>query len=315
MEGKIRIGVSSCLLGEKVRYDGGHKHNDYVADTLGAYFSYIPVCPEVECGMPTPREAIRLEGDPESPRLVTRMTHRDVTDQMVSYRETRLEQLKTEDLCGYILKKDSPSCGLWRVKVYQGQGMVKSGSGVFAAGLIRHFPLLPVEEEGRLNDPKIRENFIERVFSYKRWKDFLSDKPTLGKLVAFHTRHKLLLMAHNPQTYREMGKLVARGSSLKFPELLHNYEDMLMSGLASFATARKNTDVLMHIMGYFKKELSGPEKAEMLDLIGQYKNGTAPLVVPVTLLRHYILKYNQEYLKNQAYLNPHPRELMLRNHV
>jgi uncharacterized protein YbgA (DUF1722 family)/uncharacterized protein YbbK (DUF523 family) len=315
MEGTIRIGVSSCLLGEKVRYDGGHKHNDYVADTLGAYFSYVPVCPEVECGMPTPREPIRLEGDPESPRLVTRMAHRDVTGQMVSYRESRLEQLQHENLCGYILKKDSPSCGLWRVKVYQGQGMVKSGSGIFAAGLIKRFPLLPVEEEGRLNDPKIRENFIERVFSYKRWKDFLSDKPTLGKLVAFHTRHKLLLMAHNPQTYREMGKLVARGSSLKFPELLHNYEDMLMSGLASFATARKNTDVLMHIMGYFKKELSGPEKAEMLDLIGQYKNGTAPLVVPVTLLRHYILKYNQEYLKNQAYLNPHPRELMLRNHV
>ena len=315
MEEKIKIGVSSCLLGEKVRYDGGHKHNDYVADTLGAYFSYVAVCPEVECGMPTPREVIRLEGNPGSPRLMTRVTHRDVSDQMVSYRETRLEQLKTEDLCGYILKKDSPSCGLWRVKVYQGQGMVKSGSGMFAAGLVKQFPLLPVEEEGRLNDPKIRENFIERVFSYQRWKDFLSDKPTAGKLVAFHTRHKLLLMAHNPQIYREMGKLVARSSSLKFTELLHNYENMLMSGLAFFATPKKHSDVLMHIMGYFKKELSGAEKAEMLDLIAQYKNLLVPLIVPLTLLRHYIAKYDQQYLKNQVYLNPHPKELMLRNHV
>jgi uncharacterized protein YbgA (DUF1722 family)/uncharacterized protein YbbK (DUF523 family) len=315
MEGKITIGVSSCLLGEKVRYDGSHKHDGYVAGTLGAYFSYVSVCPEVECGMPTPREAIRLEGDPASPRLVTRMTRRDVTGQMLSYREARLEKLKNDNLCGYILKKDSPSCGLWRVKVYQGQGVVKSGSGMFAAGLMRRFPLLPAEEEGRLNDPKIRENFIERVFSYKRWKDFLSDKPTSGKLVEFHTRHKMLLMAHSPQTYREMGKLVARGGGLKFPELLHDYENMLMAALALFATAKKHTDVLMHIMGYFKKELSSPEKAEMLDLIGQYKSATLPLVVPLTLLRHYILKYDQRYLKNQVYLSPHPRELMLRNHV
>ncbi len=315
MEGKITIGVSSCLLGEKVRYDGSHKHDGYVAETLGAYFSYVSVCPEVECGMPTPREPIRLEGDPESPRLVTRMTRRNVTEQMLSYREAKLEQLKDEDLCGYILKKDSPSCGLWRVKVYRGKGMVKSGSGMFAAGLMSRFPLLPVEEEGRLNDPKIRENFIERVFSYKRWKEFLSDKPTSGKLVEFHTRHKLLLMAHSPQTYREMGKLVARGSGLNFPELVHSYENMLMTALALFATAKKHTDVLMHIMGYFKKELSSPEKAEMLDLIGQYKSATVPLVVPLTLLRHYILKYDQQYLKNQVYLSPHPKELMLRNHV
>ena len=315
MEGKITIGVSSCLLGEKVRYDGSHKHDGYVAETLGAYFSYIPVCPEVECGMPTPREPIRLEGDTNSPRLVTRMTRRDVTEQMLSYRDARLEKLKNDNLCGYILKKDSPSCGLWRVRVYQGQGVVKGGSGMFAAGLVRQFPLLPVEEEGRLNDPKLRENFIERVFSYKRWTDFLSDKPTPGKLVEFHARHKLLLMAHSPQTYREMGRLVAQGGGLNFTELLRNYENMLMTGLAFFATAKKHTDVLMHIMGYFKKDLSGFEKQEMLDLIGQYKNGTAPLVVPLTLLGHYILKYDQQYLKNQVYLNPHPRELMLRNHV
>lgn len=315
MDDRIAIGVSSCLLGEKVRYDGGHKHDDYVAETLGAYFRYVSVCPEVGCGMTTPREAIRLEGDPEAPRLMTRISHIDVTEQMLAYCVPQLNELKTADLCGYILKKDSPSCGLRRVKVYRGSSMVKGGSGIFAAALLRQFPLLPIEEEGRLNDAKIRENFIERVFSCKRWQDFLSEKPTLGGLVAFHTRHKMLLMAHNPPIYREMGKLVAQGSSLNFKDLLANYENMFMKGLASSATVKKHTDVLMHIMGYFKKALSSPEKAEMLELIGQYKSGTAPLVVPLTLLRHYISKYDQAYLKNQVYFNPHPGELMLRNHA
>ena len=315
MDDKIKIGVSSCLLGEKVRYDGGHKHDDYVAETLSAYFSYVSVCPEVECGMPVPREAIRLEGEPESPRLMTRISHADLTDQMRSYCFPRLEQLQDENLCGYILKKDSPSCGLWRVKVYRGGGSVKSGSGIFAAALARRFPLLPIEEEGRLNDAGIRENFIERVFSFKRWKDFLSGKPKLGALVDFHTRHKLLLMAHNPQIYREMGKLVARGREVKMDALLAAYEEMFMKALAFHATAKKHADVLMHIMGYFKKELSPAEKEELLDLIDQYKNGLLPLIVPVTLLRHYVLIYDEPYLKAQIYLNPHPRELMLRNHV
>lgn len=315
MDERITVGVSSCLLGNKVRYDGGHQHDDYVAEKLGAYFRYVPVCPEVECGMPTPREAIRLEGEPEAPRLVTRVGHIDVTMQMQTYCAVKLEELKKSDLCGYILKKNSPSCGLWRVKVYRGVGAARSGSGIFAAELLKQFPLLPIEEEGRLNDAKIRENFIERVFSSKRWKDFLAGKPTLGALVDFHTRHKLLLMAHNPQIYREMGKLVAQGSNLKFPELLDKYEELFMRGMAAYATAKKQTDVLMHIMGYFKKELSSPEKAELLDLIDQYKNGFLPLIVPVTLLRHYVLTYDQQYLRNQVYLSPHPRELMLRNHA
>lgn len=315
MDDRIKIGVSSCLLGEKVRYDGGHKHDDYVAETLSKYFTYVPVCPEVECGMSVPREAIRLEGEPESPRLMARISRVDFTDQMRSYCFSRLEKLKDEDLCGYILKKDSPSCGLWRVKVYRGAGSVKSGSGIFAAALAGQFPLLPIEEEGRLNDAKIRENFIERVFSFKRWKDFLAGKPKMGALVDFHTRHKLLLMAHNPQIYREMGKLVARGREFTMEALLAAYEEMFMKALAFHATAKKHADVWMHTMGYFKKELSPAEKEELLDLINQYKNGLLPLIVPVTLLRHYVLIYDQPYLKDQVYLSPHPRELMLRNHV
>ncbi len=315
MDDRITIGVSSCLLGEKVRYDGGDKHDNYVSDTLGAHFRYVSVCPEVECGMPTPREAIRLEGDPESPRLVGRISRSDVTEHMLRYSSARLAELEDADLCGYILKKDSPSCGLGHVKVYRGNGMVKGGSGIFAAGLLKQFPLLPIEEEGRLNDAKIRETFIERVFSCKRWKDFLSDKPRFGALVEFHARHELLFMAHNPQVYREMGKLLAQGKNITFGELIGNYEKMFMKGMAFPATVKKHTAVLMHIMGCLKGELSTAEKMEMLDMIGQYKNGRAPLVVPLTLFRHYILKYNQLCLKNQFYLSPHPRELLLRNHV
>jgi uncharacterized protein YbgA (DUF1722 family)/uncharacterized protein YbbK (DUF523 family) len=312
----IRVGVSSCLLGEHVRYDGGHKHDRYITDTLGRFFSFLPVCPEVGCGMPIPREAMRLEGDPEQPRLMTRQSRIDKTDQMLAYCAATLPELERADLCGFIFKKDSPSSGLFRVKVYGSTGIpVKSGSGLFAASVARHFPLLPIEEEGRLNDPYIRENFIERVFSCRRWKDFLLGKPGLGELVEFHSRHKLLVMSHSTQSYREMGVLVAHGKELKREELFQRYEGQLMKTLALHATAKKNTNVLMHIMGYFKKELTSAEKSELLETISQYHDQLVPLLVPLTLLKHYVRKYDQPYLKQQVYLAPHPAELMLRNHV
>lgn len=312
----IKIGVSACLLGEHVRYDGGHKHDHYITDTLGRFFSFLPVCPEVGCGMSTPREAMRLVGDPANPRLMTRQSHIDKTDQMLAYCESKTRQLGDEDLCGFIFKKDSPSSGLFRVKVYGPTGMPsKTGSGLFAAAVARSFPLLPVEEEGRLNDPAIRENFIERVFCYRSWKDFLQKAPVMGGVVEFHSRHKLLMMAHSPQIYREMGVLVAHGKELPMPELLLRYEELFMKGLALHATTKKNTNVLMHIMGYFKKELDHVEKAELLEVIGQYHDHLVPLLVPLTLLKHYVRKYDQSYLKQQVYLSPHPTELMLRNHV
>jgi uncharacterized protein YbgA (DUF1722 family)/uncharacterized protein YbbK (DUF523 family) len=311
----IKLGVSSCLLGEHVRYDGGHKHDRYITDTLGLYFSFVPVCPEVGCGMPVPREAMRLEGDPASPRLVSNRSRIDKTEQMLAFCRTRVRELETEDLCGFIFKKGSPSSGLYRVKVY-GNGMAaRSGSGLFAAAMTSHFPLLPVEEEGRLNDPDIRENFIERVFSFRRWKDFLLNKPDMGGLVAFHTRHKLLIMAHSPPIYREMGTLVAHGKEMKGPELLQRYEELFMKALALHATVKKNANVLMHIMGYFKKELTHAEKEELLGVISHYHEHLVPLIVPLTLLKHYVNKYEQHYLQQQLYLSPHPAELMLRNHV
>ncbi|NTV50440.1 MAG: DUF523 and DUF1722 domain-containing protein [Geobacteraceae bacterium] len=311
----IKIGVSACLLGEHVRYDGGHKHDRYITDTLGKYFSFVPVCPEVGCGLPIPREAMRLEGDHLAPRLMTRQTRLDKTEQMSGYCAAKIRELENEELCGFIFKKDSPSSGLFRVKVYNNGQAVKNGVGLFAAAMVHRFPLLPMEEEGRLNDPDIRENFIERVFSYRRWKNFLMGKLTIGQLVEFHTAHKLLMMAHSPQIYREMGVLVAHASDLKQAELLQRYEEFFMKGLTLHATVKKNTNVLQHIMGYFKQQLSADEKVELLDVIGQYHDHLLPLIVPMTLLRHYIGKYDQQYLKGQVYLSPHPSQLMLRNHV
>lgn len=316
MKNPVKVGVSACLLGEKVRYDGGHKHDRYITDTLGRYFEFLPVCPEAESGMGTPREAMRLEGTPESPRLITRITRVDKTGQMLSYCSRRVAELKTADLCGFIFKKDSPSSGLFRVKVYDAKGVPqKKGSGLFAAALVQAMPLLPVEEEGRLFDADLRENFIERVFCCRRWKDFLSSLPTLGELVAFHTSQKLLMMAHSPAHYREMGRLVAHGSEVATAELFNRYEELMMQGLALQATAKKNTNVLQHMMGYFKKVLSAEEKQELLEVIASYHNRLVPLIVPLTLLRHYVHKYDQAYLKEQVYLSPHPAELMLRNHV
>ena len=312
---QIAIGVSACLLGEKVRYDGGHKHDSYITGTLGIFFRLVPVCPEVECGMPIPREAMRLVGSPENPRLMTVRSGVDKTGQMLEYSEKKVRELETEELSGFIFKKNSPSSGLYRVKVYQDGQPARKSSGLFAAAVVRHFPLLPVEEEGRLNDPQLRENFLERVFASHRWKCFLAGKPDAGKLVAFHTTHKLLMMAHSTAIYREMGKMVAAAGKNADADLFTAYGELLMRGLALHATPKKNANVLMHIMGYFKKQLSAVEKAELLTIIDQYRNLLVPLIVPITLLRHYVMKYEQHYLQGQVYLSPHPAELMLRNHV
>lgn len=311
----LKVGVSSCLLGEHVRYDGGHKHDRYITDILGQYLTFVPVCPEVGCGLPVPREAMRLEGDPANPRLVTGKTRIDLTDRMAAYCAAKVVELEREELCGFIFKKDSPSSGLFRVKVYNNGVATKNGGGIFATAVAKRFQLLPMEEEGRLNDPAIRENFIERVFSYWRWKNFLAADPAPGRLMVFHTAQKLLMMAHSPSIYREMGALVAHGHEVAPRELFLRYEELFMKGLALQATTKKNTNVLQHIMGYFKQELSREEKAELTEVICQYHDHLVPLIVPLTLLKHYIRKYDQQYLKGQVYLSPHPAQLMLRNHV
>jgi uncharacterized protein YbgA (DUF1722 family)/uncharacterized protein YbbK (DUF523 family) len=312
----IRIGISSCLLGEEVRWNGGHKLDRYLAGTLGEYVTYVPVCPEVECGLPVPREPMRLVGDPDAPRLVTSRSGEERTALMGEWAAKRVVALEKEDLCGFIFKSGSPSSGMERVKVYSEKGMPeKKGVGLFARAFMDHFPLVPVEEDGRLHDARIRENFIERVFTFRRWRDTLAARKTVGNLVAFHTRHKLLILSHSPEIYRQMGKLVARGKGLRPGELYDGYEKLMMDALRLKTTPRKNTNTLMHIMGYFKKQLSADEKQEMLEIIELYRQKLVPLIVPVTLMNHYVRKYDQPYLKGQYYLNPHPLELQLRNHV
>jgi len=313
---KIKLGISSCLLGNNVRYDGGHAWDRFLTDTLGQYVAYVPVCPEVECGFGIPREALRLVGSPDAPRLVTVNSRQDHTGRMLTWACGKVEELEKEQLCGFIFKSKSPSSGMERVKVYDEHGVpAKKGVGLFARTFMEHFPLLPVEDEGRLHDPALRENFIERIFTCQRWREVVQQKKSIGALVAFHTRHKLLILSHSPKQYQAMGKLVAAAQKNALSALYDQYQALLMEALRIKATASKHSNVLQHMMGYFKAELSADEKQELLETIDRYRRGMLPLIVPVTLISHYVRKYDQPYLKDQYYLNPHPIELQLRNHV
>jgi uncharacterized protein YbgA (DUF1722 family)/uncharacterized protein YbbK (DUF523 family) len=316
MEERIRMGVSACLLGQQVRYDGGHKHDRYITDILGEYLEFVPVCPEVEAGFPIPRETFRLVGDPENPRLVTSRSQVDHTERMLAWAEKRVRELEKENLCGFIFKSDSPNSGLSRVKVYNAKGMAeKKGVGLFARAFTRHFPLLPVEEEGRLNDAKLRETFIEQIFTLKHWRESLACGRSMKNLVDFHTRHKLLVLSHSPAHAKRMGKLVAEGKQTPIGEVCTQYEGLLIETLRLKTTVKKNMNVLEHILGYFKEQLSADEKQEMLEIFDRYRREFVPLIVPVSLLNHYVRKFGQPYLKQQVYLNPHPIALKLRNHV
>lgn len=316
MEGKIRLGVSSCLLGNHVRYDGGHQHDRFLTDTLGEYVEYVPVCPEVECGLPTPRESLRLVGDPAHPRLVTSRSGQDYTDQMNNWARSKVRELAKQELDGFVFKRMSPSSGMERVKVYSEGGMpVNKGVGVFAGAFMASFPFLPVEEDGRLHDPVLRENFIQRIFVHRRWRELVTTAKKRGGLVDFHTTHKLLLLSHNEKDYREMGRLVAKAKDLPLVELFDQYEKLLMSALKKRSTIKKHINVLNHIFGYFKNDLTAFEKEEVLEIFDQYHQGMIPLIVPLTLMKFFAKKFKQEYLANQHYLDPHPLQLKLLNHA
>jgi uncharacterized protein YbgA (DUF1722 family)/uncharacterized protein YbbK (DUF523 family) len=315
---KVRLGTSACLMGERVRFDGGHKQDRYLIHTLGRYVEWVHVCPEVEVGMPIPRPTIRLEGVLEDPRLVDPKNGTDWTAQMKEWSQERLEGLAELDLHGFVLKKGSPSCGLHRVRVYPDNGAPpeRKGRGVFAAALVERMPLLPVEEEGRLSDPRLRENFIERIFAYQRWMRLLRDEPTPKALVAFHSRQKFAYLAHSPQHYRELGRIVADAGKTPWDELVTAYGAKMMECLSRMATPGKHRNVLEHLMGFLKEHIDAGDKAELGDTITQYRRGLLPLVVPLTLLRHHLRRHPvKDWAVEQSYLNPYPRELMLRNHV
>jgi uncharacterized protein YbgA (DUF1722 family)/uncharacterized protein YbbK (DUF523 family) len=313
----IRIGISSCLLGEQVRFDGGHKRDAFLTDILGKHVDWVPVCPEIEVGMGTPRETLRLVRMAGTTRMITTRTGIDHTDAMRAWARKRVDALAREDLSGYVLKKDSPSCGMERVKVYGPDGSMpaRTGRGLFAEVLIDRFPQLPVEEEGRLLDDRLRENFIERVFAFRRLKDLFGSRWTVGSLVAFHTAHKMTLLSHSTTAYTGLGRLVANAADLPKGTLRQQYLRLFMETLALPATTKRHTNVLMHMAGHLKTLIDRPSREELAGGIDEYRRGLVPLVVPITLIRHHVRAHRVAYLAGQVYLEPHPRELMLRNHV
>lgn len=315
-ETPLRLGASSCLLGEEVRFDGGHARDRFVTDVLGRWIRWEPVCPEFEIGMGVPRPTIRLVDEGQGVRLVAPSTGEDFSDRMIAFSERRVRELRELDLDGFVLKKSSPSCGLERIPIYRRGGRLSSaGVGLFARTLREHWPNLPVEEEGRLNDPVLRESFIERVFCRNRWRAFLARGPSRRRLVAFHTAHKLLLLAHDERAYRNIGRLVASAGKLPDHELFARYEAEFQHALTTKATPRRHANVLQHALGHMKKLLDAREKQQVLSAIDDYRKGMLPLVVPITLLRYNVHRHEVAYLMGQLYFDPHPKELMLRNHV
>jgi uncharacterized protein YbgA (DUF1722 family)/uncharacterized protein YbbK (DUF523 family) len=313
----VRIGISSCLLGQKVRYDGGHKRDPYLVEVFGRYVEWVPVCPEVEMGLGVPRDTLRLELQGDDIRLIMPKTGADYTERLRTFAGQRLAALAKDRLDGYILKKDSPSCGMERVRVYAHDGMPrKTGQGVFAAALTQYFPHLPVEEEGRLNDPRLRENFVTRVFAYRRWRQMAEQAISRAALLRFHAQHKFVLVAHNQAGAQRLGRLLARPKHWADDRTLAAaYLDGFTDVMRRTPTRRSHTNVVQHLAGYVSDRLDSDDRSELTDMIDRYRRGMLPLIVPVTLLRHYVRKFQVPYLLDQVYLSPHPHELMLLNHL
>jgi uncharacterized protein YbgA (DUF1722 family)/uncharacterized protein YbbK (DUF523 family) len=315
MSNKITIGISACLLGQQVRFDGGHKKDKYINGTLSRYFNFIACCPEVAIGMGTPRPTIHLEGDVDNPRVVgVHDKALDVTDKLKNYSKQQCQQLP--QLCGYILKSKSPSCGMERVRVYISKNKVLSnGTGVFANELKKQHPYLPTEEEGRLHDPILRENFITRVYTLHRWHSLMQDDITAKKIIEFHTQHKLLLLSHNPKQHKVLGAMVANIDKKNIIDFAQQYIAELLSALRYKSTPTKHMNAMLHGVGYIKKQLSAHDKKEFINLLENYKNREVPLIVPMTMLKHFFSHYQNDYIANQVYFEPYPSSLSLRNQI
>jgi len=315
----ICLGISSCLLGNEVRFDGQHKRDRFLVEELGPFVEWVPVCPEVEVGMGIPREPVRLVAAPAGPRMLAQHSGEDFTARMLRLSEKRVDQLARQDLCGYVLKAKSPSCGMERLKVYasteKGAQATRDGVGLFAQTLLSALPNLPVEEDGRLSDAALRENFIERIFAYRRLRERWRTRWTVGSLVAFHAASKMALLAHSTEGYRVLGRLVATAKSLPRDDLRARYEAGFMGTLKKLATRGRHANVLTHMLGHLKSLLDDGDKHELLASIEDHRTGLLPLIVPITLLRHHARRHGVAYLLGQTYLDPHPKELMLRNRI
>lgn len=313
---KIKVGISSCLLGQEVRFDGGHKHSRLCTETLAPYFDFVSECPEVGIGLSVPRKAIRLIGNSDAPRAVaSHDSSLDYTEELIAFGEQKAKQ--HDQICGYIFMKNSPSCGLFRVKVYADNGYPdkQGGRGLYARAFTDAHPFLPVEESGRLADPPLRENFIARVFAYHNWQQIVADGLTYQAILDFHVRYKYCLMAHSPTDYITLGHLLANAGKSEPNQLGERYFAALMTTLSLIATRKTHTNVLMHLQGYLKKVLSASEKQELAKIIDQYRIKQVPLIVPITLLKHHFANHPDPYISKQAYLQPYPEDLSLRNAI
>lgn len=310
---KIPVGISSCLLGEEVRYDGGHKLHSYISQTLGQYFEFRPFCPEMSIGLGVPRETIRLiERDGQTRCVNSKRPEIDVTERLIACAG---QQDWHAHICGYIVKKDSPSCGMERVRLYRTEQPLRKGVGLYTQEMMRRYPFLPIEEEGRLGDPLLRQNFIQRVFILQRWRDLISEGATRAKVTQFHARHKLVLMSHNQAAYRRLGKKVAAISEMPLSQFCDTYLLELMQLLKKPASRKNHVNVLQHIQGYLKRDLDGEDRQELAQVIDQYRVGLLPLIVPITLLRHHFRRHPNAYIADSYYMSPHPDELMLLNQL
>jgi len=315
-EPRLRLGVSACLVGRPVRFDGGHKRDPFLTERLARFVEWVPVCPEEEAGLGTPREAMRLVHRDGADRLVGVRSQRDLTNTLTDFAAARVAQLAASDLDGFVLKKDSPSCGLTRVKVYSEHGVpARTGRGLFAEALCAALPMLPVEEEGRLSDAVIREHFIERIYAFRRVRRLLKDGTRVGDLVRFHTQHKLQLLAHSPVQYTALGRLVAHARATSLEHAMADYGRSFTTALTTIVTRGRHVNVLQHAAGYFRRVLPGAACRDVAAAIVDYQRGLTPLVVPLRLIEHYAHLHDVRYLSNQVYLNPYPYELMLRNYV
>lgn len=315
-QGLPRIGVSACLLGHQVRYDGGYKRNQFLIDELDEHVKFVPVCPETAIGLGIPRPPIRLVGEPENPRVLgVADSSLDVSRQLQEYAESQVAIFG--NLSGFVLKKNSPSCGMQRVKVYSpaDNSASRKGTGTFAQVIMQRLPLLPVEDEGRLNDAILRENFINRVYVYQRWQQLLDKGLSASGLIDFHSAHKYMLMAHSKASYQRLGKLLSDLSCNTLPAIAGEYAEEMMTTLKRRISRERHVNVLQHIMGYLKKRIDTNDKAELTTSIEAYHRGEIPLIVPITLLQDYFRNHQNTYMARQFYLSPYPENLGLRNSI
>ena len=309
---KIPVGISSCLLGENVRFDGGHKRDAYIVGTLSHYFDFRAFCPEAAIGLGIPRPTMHLIKKENTVRcIVIKNPDCDVTDRLCDYAQQ--QKHAHAELCGYIVKKDSPSCGMARVRVFTGEIPNRVGVGIYTQTLIENNPLLPIEEEGRLGDAGLRENFIQRVYILHRWKKLLAEGLSVQSLTKFHARHKLIIMSHGD--YRPLGQLLANATKDNILESADQYILQMMTILKKVVNRSNHVNVLQHIQGYLKKELSADDKAELGELIERYRHGEIPLIVPITLLKHHFRKTPDPYIEESYYMSPYPQELQLINQL